>query len=245
MQVILKENNIATIGGTLPQGEDIKVVGRIGSWTVVEVPDEKLSAIQEFAAQPVADNFAEGVNGPKAEGAYNDQMLNTPHFGVKMMIDNNPGQRVYGVDGVDDGTELKFANSMDTQSKKNFTAEDVAPYKAVEAFIKKFDAKSVLRNQIRGNIADIEDDIADTKVASQMALYYFAHEWQTRTQAQKDANPAKNSMEVLAAKLLSDDVKMRSDLKDGIDSINEIVEKEETINKFVAENYTYNASRGE
>lgn len=244
MQVILKENNIATIGGTLPQGEDIKIIGRIGSWSVADVPDEKLSAIQEFSAQPVADDFAAGVTGPKAEGAYNDQMLNTPHFGVKMMIENNPGQRVYSIDGVQDGTELKSANEMDTQSQKNFTAEDVAAYKVVDAFIKKFDAKSILRNQIRGNIADIEDDIADTKVASQLALYYFAHEWQTRSQAQKDANPAKDAMEVLSAKLLSDDVKMRADLKDGIDSINQIVEKEEAINKFVAENYSYNASRG-
>jgi hypothetical protein len=102
----------------------------------------------------------------------------------------------------------------------------------------------VLRNQIRGNIVDIEDDIADTKVASQLALYYFAHEWQSRTQAQKDANPARDSMEQLANKLLSDEVKMRADLVAGIESINEIVEKEESINKFIADNYKYNAGRG-
>lgn len=245
MQVILKENNIATIGGTLPQGEDIKIVGRIGTWSVVDVPDEKLSSIQEFSPQPVADNFSAGVNGPRAEGAYNDQRVNTPNFGVKMMIENNPDQHVYGVDGVNDGVTLGTADEKDDKSQKNFTAEDVAPYKAVDAFIKKFDAKSVLRNQIRGNIVDIEDDIADTKVATQMALYYFAHEWQTRTQAQKDANPSKNAMEQFANKLLADDVTMRADLKNGIDSINEIIEKEEEINKFVAENYAYNASRGE
>ncbi len=244
MQVIFKENSIASIGGVLPQGEDIKITARIGTWIVADVPDEKLSAIQEFNAQPVSDDFTTQVTSPQAEGAYNAPSLTVDHFGTKMQIVRNPGQRVYGVEGMADGAELRSADDMDTQSKKNFTAEDVEPYKIAEAFIKKFDAKSVLRNQIRGNIVDIEDDIADTKVASQLALYYFAHEWQTRSQAQKDANPSKDAMEVLATKLLSDDVQMRADLKNGIDSINEIVEKEETINKFVAANYAYNASRG-
>ena len=77
-----------------------------------------------------------------------------------------------------------------------------------------------------------------------MALYYFANEWNTRTQAQKNANPSKENMEKLATKLLSDDTKMRADLSNGIDSINDILEKEEKINNFVSENYKYNAQRG-
>src|SRR5574343_161139 len=209
MQVIFKTNNIATIGGTTPQGSDIKIVGVIGDWTVAEVPDSALSSIQEFNAQPVDDNFAAAINGPKTEGAYNAPALSTDTFGTKMIIENNPGQVVVGIDGIADGTPVADVNSADDQSKRNYSSEDISAYATASAFIKKYDAKSVLRNQIRGNIADVEDDLADTKVASQMALYYFAHEWQTRTQAQKDANPAKVSMETLAAKLLSDDVKMR------------------------------------
>ena len=51
-------------------------------------------------------------------------------------------------------------------------------------------------------------------------------------------------MEQLAKKLLSDDVKMRADLKNGIETLNEILEKEEIINQFITNNYSYNANRG-
>jgi hypothetical protein len=244
MQVIFKTNNIATIGGTTPQGIDIKLIGVIGDWTVAEVPDSAISSIQEFNAQPVSDDFVAALNGPKTEGAYNGPALSTDTFGTKMLLENNPGQVVVGIEGIPDGTPVANPNDLDDRSKKNYSSEDVVAYQNVAAFIKKYDAKSVLRNQIRGNIADVEDDLADTKVASQLALYYFAHEWQTRSQAQKDTNPAKDSMEILSAKLLSDDVKMRGDLVAGIESINEIVEKEEAINQFVAANYAYNATRG-
>jgi len=239
MQMILKDNYIATVGGTVPQGDGVSVVGRINDWTVVEVADDAIPSIQEFSAQPVEDGFADAINGPQEEGAYNAPLFKIENYGDKMLIENNPGQKIYGIEGVEDGTEIVSPDLRDDQSQKNFTAEDVAAYKSAVAFIKKYDAKSVLRNQIRGNIVDIEDDIADTKVATQMALYYFAHEWNTRTQAQKDANPAKENMEILAKKLLSDEVKMRADLSNGIDTINDIIEKEATINKFVSANYTY------
>lgn len=245
MEVIFKTNNIATIGGTTPQRSDVRIVGTIGDWVVADVADTALSSIQEFNVQPVSEGFGAAITGPQTEGAYNAPMFEVNTFGSKMPIERNPGQVVVGgVFGVEDGTPITTPDERDDRSKKNATSEDIKAYQSASAFIKKYDAKSVLRNQIRGNIVDIEDDLADTKVASQMALYYFAHEWQTRTQAQKDANPAKDSMEVLAAKLLSDDVKMRGDLKDGIEAINEIIDKEETINKFVAENYSYNAQRG-
>lgn len=244
MEVIFKTNNVATIGGTTPQGENIKIVGMIGDWLVADVPEKSLSSIQEFNVQPVSDGFADAINGPQHEGAYNAPALSVNTFGTKMMIERNPDQVIVGVEGIPDGTKLVHPDVLDDKSKKNFSSEDVAAYKVASSFIKKYDAKSVLRNQIRGNIVDVEDDIADTKVASQLALYYFAHEWQSRTQAQKDANPARDSMEQLANKLLSDEVKMRADLIDGIESINEIVEKEESINKFIADNYKYNAGRG-
>lgn len=241
---IFKANNIATIGGTTPQVAGVKIVGQIGDWTVVSVEDYAISSVQEFNIQPVDDSFADAINGPQSEGAYNAAALQIIGFGDKMRIENNPGQTIVGVDGIDDGTPLVHPDELDTESKKNFTSEDVAAFKTASAFIKKYDAKSVLRNQIRGSIVDVEDDIADTKVAIQTALYYFAHEWNSRTPEQKASNSAREQMDKLTSKLLSDDVKMRADLKDGIDSLNEIIEKEETINKFVSENYTYNADRG-
>lgn len=244
MQGILKTNNIETIGGTAPQGTDVKIVGRVDDWVIVDIPDEQFSAYQEFNIQPVSSEFVDGANGPQVEGAYNAPAFEVNGFGDKMRIQNNPGQVIVGVPGVEDGTPIEDPDSKDDQSQKNFTAEEVRGYKSSKGFIKKYDAKSVLRNQIRGRIVDIEDDIADTKVASQMALYYFANEWQTRTDAQKAQNPSRDSMEQLATKLLSDDVKMRADLANGIESMSEIVEKEEAINKFVSENYKYNDSRG-
>ena len=246
MQVIFKTNNIPSLGGTTPQVSGVKLMGTTGTsdWTIADVPDEQLSAIQEFDAQPMADGFVDAYKGPSLEGAYNSPVFEVDSFGSKVMLERNVGQSLAGVEGAAPGATLTHPDEKDTTSKKNFTSEDIAPFKVAEAFLKKFDTKTVLRNKIRGNIVDIEDDIADTKVASQLALYYFAHEWQTRTQAQKDANPAKVNMEALATKLLSDDVKMRADLSNGISSINEIVEKEEIINKFVASNYSYNAGRG-
>lgn len=244
MQGILKTNDIATVGGTTPQGDGVKIVGDINGWIVVDVDDSAISSVQEFNIQPVEDGFADAINGPQQEGAYNAPAFENGGFGDKMRIEMNPGQVVVGVEGVEDGTEITNPDDEDDQSQKNFTAEDVAPYKAARSFVKKYDAKSVLRNQIRGNIVDVEDDIADTKIASQMALYYFANEWNTRTPEQKNSNRAKDNMDKLANKLLSDDTKMRADLTNGIESMNEIVEKEATINKFVSENYKYNASRG-
>lgn len=244
MTGIFKTNDIATLGGTTPQGDGVEVVGQIGEWTVVTVADSAISAVQEFNIQPVADDFAEAINGPQSEGAYNAEAMKVNSFGDKMRFETNPGQVAAGIDGVKDGTPLTSPDEMDTESKKNFTSEDVAAYKAAQAYIKKYDAKSVLRNQIRGNIVDVEDDIADTKVAVQAALYYFAHEWNSRTQEQKDSNPAKVQMDTLTAKLLSDDVKMRADLANGLETLNEVLEKEEAINKFVSENYTYNDDRG-
>jgi hypothetical protein len=244
MTGIFKVNEISTIGGTTPQGEGIEIVGQIGDWTVVTVEDSAISGVQEFNIQPIDDNYLKGITGPQAEGAYNAAAYGVTSFGDKMRFENNPDQIIVGIPGIPDGTKIVSADEKDTESQKNFTSEDVAAYKQAQAFIKKYDAKSVLRNQIRGNIVDVEDDIADTKVAVQTALYYFAHEWQSRTQAQKDSNPAKEQMEQLSKKLLSDDVKMRADLKNGIETLNEILEKEEIINQFIANNYSYNANRG-
>lgn len=239
MEGILKQNDVATIGGTTPQGEGVEVLGQIGDWIVVSVDDKSLSSVQEFNIQPVEDGFVDAVNGPQDEGAYNAEASKIEGFGDKMRFETNPGQVTVGVEDVPDGTSMSSPDDRDDQSQKNFTSEDAAPYKNAWRFIKKYDAKSVLRNQIRGKIVDVEDDIADTKIALQMALYYFANEWNGRTPAQKNANKNKVSMDTLTAKLLSDDVKMRADLSNGIDSINDIVEKEVAINKFVSANYSY------
>lgn len=244
MEGILKVNEIPTLGGVTPQGDGVKITANFSGWVVVEVDDSAISSIQEFNIQPVSDGFSAAVNGPSSEGAYNQSEMTIRSFGDEMKFVNNPGQVIVGIEGVADGTPIEHPDDKDTISKKNFTSEDVAPYKEARRWIKKYDAKSVLRNQIRGKIVDVEDDIADTKVLTQFALYYFAHEWNTRTQDQKDSNPAKNSMDQLTSKLLSDDIKMRADLKDGLEVVKEIVEKEIEINKFVNENYKYNDGRG-
>ena len=244
MQGILKTNNIETIGGTSPQGEGINIVGVVEGWVVVDVVDDQISSVQEFDIQPMQDDFVEAINGPQVEGAYNAPAYEVNGFGDKMRFENNPGQVIVGVAGVEDGTLIEAFDAKDDRSQKNFTSDDIKPYKNAKKFIKKFNAKSILRNKIRGNIVDIEDDIADTKISTQMVMYYFANEWQTRTDEQKAMNPAKDNMERLSAKILSDDIKMRADLANGIESMDTIIEKEERINKFVTKNYKFNSQRG-
>jgi len=244
MEGILKRNDIATIGGVTPQGAGIQVLGQIGDWIAVRVDDSAISTVQEFHIQPVEDGFIDAINGPRQEGAYNSATAGIRGFGDKMRLENNPGQVIVGVEGIEDGTPLMHPDSLDDRSKKNYNADDVAPFKKADAFIRKYDSKSILRNQIRGNIVDVEDDIADTKVATQFALYYFAHEWNTRTEAEKNANKSRANMDKLAAKLLSDSCKMRADLANGMSAIDDILVKEAAINKFVTDNYSYNADRG-
>lgn len=241
---IFKTNDIATLGGTTPQGDGVDLGRQIKDWNVVEVADEQISAIQEFDIQPVDDNFIEAINGPQREGAYNAPAYEIEGFGDKMRFENNPGQTSAGMPDVAQDIELTSPDDMDDQSQKNFTSEEVAPYKSAYEFIKKFNAKTNLRNNIRGNIIDIEDDIADTKVAVQTAMYYMAHEWNGRTDAQKATNSNKANMDKLTEKLLSNDVKMRADLANGVEKLNEIIETEETINNLVSETYTYNSDRG-
>ena len=242
---IYKTNEIQTIGGTAPQGNSVSLAGGIKDWQVVTIDDEsEFSALQEFNIQPVDDNFAEAINGPQQEGAYNAPAYTIEGAGDKMRFENNPGQTTDGIEGAEQGVKLTSPDEMDDKSQKNFTSEDIKPYKDAYAFIKKYDAKSVLRNNIRGNIKDIEDDIADTKIALQMAMYYMAYEWNSRTEAEKSANPKKDGMNKLANKLLSDSTKLRADLTNGIEKINNIIFTEAEINKLVKEKYEYNSSRG-
>lgn len=241
---IYKPNEVQTIGGTNPQGENVNLSGEIKGWQVVEVDESQISALQEFNIQPVYDGFVEAITGPQQEGAYNAPAYEIGGTGDKMRFELNPGQTSDGIEGVEPGIVLTSPDEMDDKKQQNFTSEDVVPYKDAYQFIKKYDAKSVLRNQIRGQVKDVEDDIADTKVAIQMAMYYMAYEWDSRTDAQKSANPNKVKMDTLTAKLLSDETKMRADLTNGIDKINEIISGEDQINAIVTENYKYNDDRG-
>lgn len=242
---IYKTNNIQTVGGTTPQGTNVSLGGSIKDWQVVSIEDDtEISAYQEFDIQPVDNSFIDAIKGPQQEGAYNAPAYTIEGSGDKMRFENNPGQTSDGIEGVEQGVTLTSPDAMDDKGQKNFSADDVQPYKDAYAFIKKYDAKSVLRNQIRGNVKDIEDDIADTKVAIQMAMYYMAHEWNSRTESEKSQNPKKDGMNALTNKLLSDKTKLRADLSNGIEKINEIVSTEAEINKIVTENYKYNTSRG-
>jgi len=241
---IFKTNEVETIGGTTPQGGGVELEGSVKDWNVVTVPDDKISSIQEFNVTYVADDFATSINGPQHEGAYNAPAYEVGGTGDKLRFELNPNQVTSGIKGVKDGTKLESPDDKDDKSQKNFSSEDVKPYKTAYSTIKKIDAKSVLRNDIRGNIIDLEDDLTDTKVAAQAAMYYLANEWNSRTEAQKAKNTQKVGMDSLTAKLLSDDVKMRADLSNGIEKLNEIIETESTINDLVTDTYKYNSARG-
>ena len=244
MIAIFKANEVETIGGTTPQGDGVELEGGIKDWNIVTVPDDQISSIQEFNVTYVADDFAEAISGPQQEGAYNAPAFEVGGIGDKLRFELNPNQVTVGIEGVEDGTKMVSPDEMDDQSQKNFSGVEVQPYKDAYATLKKIEAKSVLRNDIRGNIIDIEDDLADTKVAVQTAMYYLANEWNSRTEAQKASNTNRVGMDSLTAKLLSDDVKMRADLSNGIEKLNEIIETEAVINDLVTESYKYDSERG-
>jgi hypothetical protein len=238
---IFKTNEIETVGGTVPQGDGVELAGDIAGWGVVEVEDDAISTVQEFDIQMVDDSILSDMGGPQQEGAYNAPAYKLEAIGDKLTFEMNPGQEAYGIEGVEDGTKLTSPDEMDDKSQKNFSADDIAPYKSAYATIKKISAKSVLRDDIRGNIIDIEDDLADTKLAVQTIMYYVANEWNLRTEAQKVTN---TKMTQFANKLLSNEVKMTADLQDGITKMNTILENEAAINDLVSKTYKYNASRG-
>jgi len=238
---IFKTNEIETVGGTVPQGDGVELAGDIAGWGIVEVADDAISSVQEFDIQMVDDNILADMDGPQQEGAYNAPAYKLEAIGDKLTFEMNPGQEAYGIEGVEDGTKLTSPDEMDDKSQKNFSADEVAPYKAAYAAVKKITAKATLRDDIRGNIIDIEDDLADTKAAVQGIMYYLANEWNLRTDAQKATNP---NMTHFADKLLSDEVKMTSELQDGIAKMNIILENEEAINNLVSETYKYDSSRG-
>jgi hypothetical protein len=235
---IFKTNNIETIGGTTPQGDSISLGGDISGWNVVEMPDDMISSVQEFDIQPVSDDFIEAINGPMEEGAYNAPAYEIGGTGDKLRIENNPGQVN------EDGNPIVSVDDADDQSQKNFTSEDVKAYKDAYRFIKKYNAKTLLRNDIRGNVKDVEDDIADAKTALQVVMYYFANEWNSRNATQKANNPQHERMDRLTSKLLNSETKMRADLSDGFDKLETFIKEEEKINKLVSAKYKYNSQRG-
>ncbi len=238
---IFKTNEIETIGGTTPQGDGVEISGELAGWNVVEIPEDQISSVQEFNIQMVDDSFLEDMSGPQQEGAYNAPAYELEAIGDKLTFEMNPGQEAFGIEGVEDGTAMTSPDEMDDQSQKNFSSVEVEPYKSAYATVKKITAKSILRDDIRGNIIDIEDDLADTKAAVQTIMYYMTNEWNLRTDVQKAVNP---NMTKLATKILSDEVKMSSDLTDGVTKMNTILENEEAINNLVSETYKYDSSRG-
>ena len=141
MTGIFKVNEISTIGGTTPQGKGIEIVGHIGDWTVVTVEDSAISGVQEFNIQPIDDNYLKGITGPQAEGAYNAAAYGVTSFGDKMRFENNPDQIIVGIPGIPDGTKIVSADEKDTESQKNFTAEDVTLANVSNAIIIGFNVR--------------------------------------------------------------------------------------------------------
>jgi hypothetical protein len=154
---IFKTNEIETIGGTTPQGDGVEISGDIGGWQVVEIAEDQISSVQEFNIQMVDDNILTDMDGPQQEGAYNAPAYELEGTGDKLTFEMNPGQETHGIEGVEDGTPMTSPDEKDDKSQKNFSAEEVRPYKNAYAAVKKITAKSVLRDDIRGTIIDIED----------------------------------------------------------------------------------------
>lgn len=238
---IFKTNEIETVGGTVPQGDGVELAGEIAGWGIVEIPDDKISSVQEFDIQMVDASILVDMNGPQQEGTYNAPAYKLEGIGDELTFEMNPGQEAFGIEGVEDGTKMTSPDEMDDKSQKSYSANEVAPYKSAYATIKKITAKSILRDDIRGNIIDIEDDLSDTKAAVQGIMYYLTNEWNLRTDAQKATNP---EMTKFTNKLLSDEVKMSSELQDGVSKMNTILENEEAINDLVTATYKYNSARG-
>jgi hypothetical protein len=234
---IFKLNETSQLGGVTPQGEGVSLVNTIKDWTMVEVDESKISSIQEFSVKYVDDKYKDAVNAPQQPGAYNEPAYKIEGIGDKLRIENNPGQITYGIPGVEDGLKIEHPDVLDNKSQKNFTEEDVKPYKELHNFIKKYDKKCVVRNELKGEICDVEDDIADTKVLAQTILYYFVNEWKDRSEELKNKNKNRVAMDKFAKTLLDDETKMRADLNDGMSKIKKILQKEEKIKKIVEVKY--------
>ena len=232
---VFKENEIVTVGGTVPQGEGVEIVGAINDWTIVEVPEDKISSLQEFNIQYISNDIAEAIDKPQQEGAYNAPAYKIENIGDKLRFETNPNQVAVGIEGVEDGTKLTSPDEMDDKTQKNFTSEDVKPYKRAYSTIKKLENKEILRTKIRGNVKDLEDDLADMKIMSQALLYYFINE---AKDGNKNISKYEKSMTVLSNKLLNDDLTLRVDLSNGIDKLVQIIEDENKISEIITVNYS-------
>ena len=234
---IFKLNKIEGLGGVTPQGDGVSLVNTIKDWNMVEVDESKISSIQEFSVKYVDEKFKESINAPQQAGAYNEPAYKIEGVGDKLRMETNPGQVVVGLPTVEDGTSVTHPDELDDKSQKNFTEEDVKPYKELYNFIVNYDKKCVLRNEIRSDICDVEDDIADTKILAQSILYYFAYEWKNRSEDLKNKNKNREAMDKITNEILSDDTKLRADLENGLEKVTEIIKKEARIKKIVEEKY--------
>lgn len=226
---IFKFNNVETLGGVTPQIPGVELITVINGWQVVLVPDELVSAVQEFGIIPVDVEFAKDIVGPTESGDALKTVYSINGYGDKMRVENNPGQ-------VDSNGNKMLSLNVDEESR--YISEDQAkPYKNAYNKLKLLLKKILMRNDIRGNVKDLKDDIADMKNLAQFNLYYFSSEWKSRTDAQRGGNPYASSMNILANKILSDEFKMTLDSTDIVAKIKKIIDEEKTIDTFIANNY--------
>jgi len=221
---ILKINKIAGLGGVTPQVQGAELKGDNYGWTMVKVKKEEVSKLQEFNIQFIDDDIPDKLDKPADEGSHDEIMKQINGFGEKHKMELRRGEIVIDKDGNEH--KIQHPDDLDDKGRKNYTVEYVAQHKEAKKVIDKINKKSVLRNNIRGNIKDIEDDLADMKIATQIALYYFVNEMKNNKKLSK-----------FAEKVLSDNVKMRVDLKNGSEKLMEIFEDEMNIKKIVEEKY--------
>jgi len=239
---IFKENEISGLGGVTPQTDNVELAGQLDGWSFVKVDETKVSSIQEFNVQYIDNSIAEGLGAPESTGAYNAEAYKVGGYGDKLRPEVNPGQQYTSVDGKT--VTMTSPDDLDDKSQKNFSEEDVKPYKQAIEFIKKYTAKTILRDGIRSEIKDLGDDIADTKRALKTTLYYFLYEWKNRTDAERSQNPNRASMNALANKLLNDEEKTKLDIDSSFGKMIDIMKDEDAIQKYIKENYKYENERG-
>ena len=231
---VFKVNKIATLGGVTPQSEKSKLEIVDNEWNVINVDENEISKFQEFNIQYVDEDIVDGLKAPQKEGAYNEDAYKVEGYGDKLRVEINPGQKFTHTETGKE-VEVTSPDDMDDKSQKNFSAEDVKPYKIAKGKLNKLESKNIIRDKFQSKFKDIEDDITDMKILVQMFKYYFAKEWTLR---EKTSNEKYNkNMKALADKLLNDETKLRIDLENGFNKVLKILKEENEINKFIKEEY--------
>jgi len=227
---LIQDNYIYQLGGVTPQLQSVKILGKFDEWTVIEFDEKDYSALQEFSIKIVEDEelIKKAINAPQNVGKWNEGMeLNT--FGNELAND------LFNGDGFNPLTGEKYekVDDADDKDRINITQEDVEPFIKANNFMRKFNLKIKLRNNLK-KIKDIEDDLADAKFLLNFSLMYFAEEWGNKSEGHKNMNPKRKEMDLIADKIKKNDFIKRNDK---LEKMEKIFKEEDEILKLVQEKY--------